>query len=84
MEPDRLFSFTWHPYAVDPAMDYSIEEPTLVEFTLEKAAVGTLLNLIESGFDKIPANRRSEAFAMNEGGWEQQMINIRNYVANSS
>src|SRR5919106_3728051 len=53
MEPERLFSFTWHPYAVDPAQDYSSEVPTLVEFTLEKSATGTLLRVVESGFDKL-------------------------------
>jgi len=81
MEPERLFSFTWHPYAVDPKMDYSKEPPTLVEFRLEKAAVGTLLTVTESGFDKIPAGRRPEAFRMNEGGWTQQIKSIESYVA---
>jgi uncharacterized protein YndB with AHSA1/START domain len=80
MEPERLFSFTWHPYAVDPQADYSQEPPTLVEFRLEKTASGTLLSLTESGFDKIPANRRLEAFRMNEGGWTEQMKNIDTYV----
>jgi uncharacterized protein YndB with AHSA1/START domain len=81
MEPERLFSFTWHPYAVDPKMDYSQEPQTLVEFRLEKAGEGTLLALTESGFDKIPAARRAEAFPRNEGGWTEQMKNIERYVA---
>jgi len=80
MEPERFFSFTWHPYAVDPKMDYSKEPPTLVEFRLEKAAGGTLLVLTESGFDKIPSERRLEAFRMNDGGWTEQMKNIESYV----
>lgn len=80
MEPERLFSFTWHPYAVDPKVDYSKEPSTLVEFRLEKTSSGTLLLLTESGFDKIPAGRRLEAFRMNEGGWAEQMKNIENYV----
>jgi hypothetical protein len=80
MEPERLFSFTWHPYAVDPKADYSQEPPTLVEFRLEKTASGTLLSLTESGFDKIPANRRLEAFRRNDGGWTEQMKNIDSYV----
>ena len=80
MEPERLFSFTWHPYAVDPSMDYSKETPTLVEFTLEKTATGTLLTVTESGFDKIPSERRLEAFRMNDGGWTEQVKNIENYV----
>jgi uncharacterized protein YndB with AHSA1/START domain len=82
MEPERLFSFTWHPYAVDPKMDYSREASTLVEFRLEKTATGTLLVLTESGFDKIPAERRLEAFRRNDGGWTAQMKNIENHVTN--
>ena len=80
IEPERLFSFTWHPYAVDPKADYSKEPSTLVEFRLEKTANGTLLLLTESGFDKIPPGRRLEAFRMNEGGWTEQMKNIESYV----
>jgi uncharacterized protein YndB with AHSA1/START domain len=81
MEPERLFSFSWHPYAVDPKIDYSKEPATLVEFRLEKTPTGTLLKVIESGFDNIPAGRRLEAFRMNEGGWTQQMKNIERHVA---
>src|SRR4029077_12201849 len=81
MEPEQLFSFTWHPYAVDPKKDYSKETPTLVEFRLEKTATGTLLTVIESGFDKVPANRRAEAFRKNNEGWGFQMENIAKYVA---
>jgi len=81
MEPERLFSFTWHPYAVDPAIDYSKEPTTLVEFTLEAKDGGTLLVLTESGFDAIPKDRQFEAFRMNDGGWTEQMKNIEGYVA---
>ena len=80
IEPERLFSFTWHPYAVDPKVDYSTETPTLVEFRLEKSVDGTLLKLTESGFDKIPAGRRAEAFLRNGNGWTAQMKNIESYV----
>jgi uncharacterized protein YndB with AHSA1/START domain len=84
MEPERLFSFTWHPYAVDSKIDYSKETPTLVEFRLEKTSKGTLLRLTESGFDKIPSDRRLEAFRRNDGGWTEQMKNIENHVAQTS
>jgi uncharacterized protein YndB with AHSA1/START domain len=80
MEPERLFSFTWHPYAVDADVDYSKETPTLVEFTLTPTPTGTRLRVVESGFDKIPKHRRDEAFRMNEGGWEEQMGNIARHV----
>ncbi len=80
IEPEHLFSFTWHPYAVDPGFDYSKEPPTLVEFRLEKTANGTLLLLTESGFDKIPLGRREEALRKNDGGWTQQIKNIEDYL----
>ena len=80
MDPERLFSFTWHPYAIDQSKDYSGEIPTLVEFRLEKTPRGTLLTLTESGFDKVPAYRRDDAFRMNDGGWTQQVKNIEAYV----
>jgi uncharacterized protein YndB with AHSA1/START domain len=81
IEPERYFSYTWHPYAIDPKMDYSQETPTLVEFRLEESAKGTLLKVTESGFDKIPSARRAEAFRMNENGWAQQLKNIESHVA---
>jgi uncharacterized protein YndB with AHSA1/START domain len=84
MEPERLFSFTWHPYAIDPKIDYSGETPTLVEFRLEETASGTLLLITESGFDKIPSHRRLDAFRMNDGGWAQQLKNIEKHVAQAS
>jgi uncharacterized protein YndB with AHSA1/START domain len=84
MEPEKLFSLTWHPYAIDPKKDYSKEPSTLVEFKLEKTTSGTLLILTESGFDKIPSDRRLEAFRMNDGGWTVQMKNIENYVTQTS
>jgi uncharacterized protein YndB with AHSA1/START domain len=85
MEHERLFSFTWpHPKSLekgDPPADYSGEPSTLVEFKVEKTASGTLLVVTESGFDRLPADRRLEAFRRNEGGWTEQMKNIENYVA---
>jgi|SRR5205809_561604 len=80
MEAERLFSFNWHPYAVDPKVDYSKERPTLVEFKLEKTPAGTLLVITESAFDSIPAARREEAFRMNSGGWTEQLKNIQTHV----
>jgi hypothetical protein len=81
MEPERLFSFTWHPYAVDPNKDYSQEPPTLVEFRLEKTATGTRLTVTESGFDKLPADRIADALRMNDSGWSEQLKNIERHVA---
>ncbi|GAB3464565.1 SRPBCC family protein [Massilia terrae] len=77
VEPPTLLSYLWHPYAVEQNVDYSKEEPTLVTFTLAEApGNGTLLTVVESGFDKVPPQRREEAFRMNSRGWEAQLQNI--------
>jgi uncharacterized protein YndB with AHSA1/START domain len=80
MEPPRLFSFRWHPYAIDPAADYSREPTTLVEFRLEPTAIGTRLTIVESGFDALPSHRMQEAFRMNDRGWTEQVGNIQAHV----
>jgi len=80
MEPERLFAYRWHPYAVDPKQDYAAEPMTLVEFRLEEAPGGTRLSVVESGFDRLPAHRRDEAFRMNEPGWQAQLENVRKHV----
>jgi uncharacterized protein YndB with AHSA1/START domain len=81
IEPERYFSYRWHPYAADPNVDYSKEPTTLVEFRLDEVAEGTALTIVESGFDRIPLPRRAEAFRMNEAGWTSQVRNIERYVA---
>jgi uncharacterized protein YndB with AHSA1/START domain len=81
MEPEHLFALRWHPNATDPKHDYSNEPTTLIEFTLEEVPEGTRLTLVESGFDKLPADRRAEAFRSNDGGWTEQMKNIEGYLA---
>ena len=81
IEPEHYFAYRWHPYAIDPNVDYSVEPPTLVEFKLEEAAGGTKLSVVESGFDRVPLARRAEAFRMNDGGWAEQMKNIERHVA---
>ena len=80
LEPERFFAFSWHPYAIDSGQNYSGETPTLVEFTLQPTASGTRLAIVESGFDKVPAHRRDEAFRMNEQGWSGQIKNIARHV----
>jgi len=81
VEPEHLFSFRWHPYALEEGVDYSAEPTTLVSFTFEEANGGTRLTIIESGFDAIPASRRAKAFEMNSNGWDGQSRNLRNYLA---
>lgn len=79
LEPERFFSFRWHP-GDDTGLDLSKEPMTLVEFTLEKTATGTLLTVVESGFEQLPPGRRERAFTGNEGGWAGQLVNIGNHV----
>lgn len=80
VEPERFFSFRWHPYAIEPGVDYSGEPTTLVTFTLDDAAGDTILTIVESGFDAIPPSRRVKAFEMNTRGWNGQAENIRKFV----
>jgi uncharacterized protein YndB with AHSA1/START domain len=81
VEPQDLLSWRWHPYAVDPEVDYSQEEPTLVTWTLHDApGNATLVKTVESGFDKVPPHRRLEAFRMNTGGWKEQLDNVRRHA----
>jgi uncharacterized protein YndB with AHSA1/START domain len=80
VEPERYFSFRWIPYGVDAEVDPKTEPTTLVEFRLEDAPDGTLLTIVESGFERVPARRRERAFRMNEGGWAAQAETLKKYV----
>ena len=84
IEPERLFSFRWHPFAVERGVDYSAEPTTLVVFTLEEVADGVMLTVTESGFDRIPLARRAKAFTANEGGWSMMVKVIEEYLAQAS
>ena len=84
MEPERIFSYRWHPNAHDPKVDYSSEPTTLVVFELEETEKGTLLKVVESGFDRIPLARRAEAYRNNDQGWAQQMTAIERHVSQGS
>jgi uncharacterized protein YndB with AHSA1/START domain len=81
VEPQRRLAFRWHPYAVEPAIDYSQEPTTLVEFTLTETTEGVLLRIVESGFDAIPAERRVSALEHNSEGWAKQTELVRKYLA---
>lgn len=83
IEPEHFLSFRWHPYAIDSSYDYSTEQTTLVEFELKDAEGGTLLTVVESGFEGVPLSRREEAFRMNSNGWDIQMKNIEAHVTKS-
>ncbi len=80
MGPEKIFSWRWHPNAIDPKKDYSSEPTTLTVFELSDAGDGTLLKVVESGFDGIPLARRMEAYRGNEEGWSIQVVSIEKYV----
>jgi uncharacterized protein YndB with AHSA1/START domain len=83
MEPERLFSFRWHPHAVERGVDYSHEPTTLIVFSLEEVAEGIMLTVTESGFDQIPLARRAKAFTANEQGWGMVVKLIEEYLAHA-
>jgi uncharacterized protein YndB with AHSA1/START domain len=81
IEPMKVFSFRWHPYAIDPTSDYSKEPTTLVTFELQDADGGTLLTITESGFEQLPLERRAQALESNDIGWGHQTRLIEKYLA---
>jgi uncharacterized protein YndB with AHSA1/START domain len=83
IEPRRRFAYRWHPFAVDPDVDYDREPTTLVEFTLSEIPDGVLLTIVESGFDAIPEARRSASFEANAEGWAIQTDLVRRYLEES-
>ncbi len=84
IDPEHLFAFRWHPYAVDPEIDYSKEPPTRVAFELNESGPGTTITVVESGFDAIPATRRAEAYREHEEGWAAQLNALERYLAKAA
>ncbi len=84
IEPERIFAFRWHPFAVERDVDYSSEPTTLIVFALEEVANGTKLTVTESGFDQIPLARRAKAFTANEQGWTMVMRLIEKHLAHGA
>jgi uncharacterized protein YndB with AHSA1/START domain len=80
IEPETRFVLEWHPFAIEPDVDYSHEPMTTITFTLDETPEGTLLTVVESGFDAIPIARRAAALRANDGGWAAQMDLIRKYL----
>jgi len=84
IEPQNVFSFRWHPFAVEPGIDYSAEPTTLVVFALEQVENGIMLTVSESGFDQIPIARRARAFTANEQGWGMVIGLVEKHLAHAS
>jgi uncharacterized protein YndB with AHSA1/START domain len=77
----RLFSFRFHPFAVDPDADYSREPMNLVTFELQEVPDGTMVTITETGFDRIPLERRAMAYEVNDRGWALATKALENYLA---
>ncbi|PWT86209.1 MAG: vanillate O-demethylase oxidoreductase VanB [Blastocatellia bacterium] len=84
IEPERIFAFRWHPFAVERDVAYSAEPTTLVVFALEEVPDGTMLTVTESGFDRIPMARRAKAFTANEHGWTVMVRVFEKYLAQAA
>jgi hypothetical protein len=84
IDPMAVFSFRFHPFAVDPNLDYSHEPLNRVTFALQGARDGTRLTITESGFDQIPLERRAQAHAVNEQGWSLAIQAIQSYLAQTT
>ena len=82
LEKERVFAWRWH-HIIDGKVD--LNWPTTVcTFELEEAPGGTLLKLVESGFDSIPLAHWEQVFRCNEGGWAMQMGNIEKHVSQAA
>lgn len=78
VEAPHLLSFDW-PHTDDK--EVREDWPwTRVEFRLEPRGEGTLLTVVESGFDALPAEVRDTFFRRNEGGWMEQLGNVKAHV----
>lgn len=80
MTPPQRFVWQWHPGAVDPQVDYSLEPWTTVTFTLQPSGAGTRLSVSETGFSQISLTRRAKVYADNTGGWTAVIDWIRTYA----
>jgi uncharacterized protein YndB with AHSA1/START domain len=83
MEPEHLLAWRW-PHPADPTRDDPDAPTTQVVFELEEVAEGTRLTVVESGFDRIPLERRAAAHRDNTEGWEIQVKAIAQHVAGAA
>ena len=81
LEPERLFTFSWPPSAIDPDTAYDDDAKVVVEFRLEPTETGTRLTITESGFLQFPEAKRLEVLRSNRQGWDMQAENVAAHVA---
>jgi len=80
MTPPVRFVWQWHPGAVDPTVDYSNEPRTTVTFTLTPSGTGTLLRVVETGFDEVSLARRAKVYRDNDQGWAEVVEWLQQYA----
>ena len=76
VEEPKVFGFTWPIYGLpedDPRRTY-------VEFTLEPAASGTRLTVVESGFAQLPEDAHRKAYDGNTDGWAKELAELAAYL----
>jgi uncharacterized protein YndB with AHSA1/START domain len=81
VSPPNLFSFRWA--SAYPDVLATEDNSTLVEFTLKATPEGTVLRVVESGFDalEIPADRVEHAgFENHSKGWTGVVAEFVKYV----
>jgi uncharacterized protein YndB with AHSA1/START domain len=81
VDPLRAFSYRWA--SAYPGVVATEENATLVEFTLEETADGTVLRVVESGFGSlvIPADREASAgYESHSQGWSGVIDKIAHYI----
>jgi uncharacterized protein YndB with AHSA1/START domain len=84
MDAPEIFSWRWHPGAKQPGEDNSSEPMTLVEFRLTEVEGGTLVTVVESGFDRLSLARRARVFEDNSKGWQFQLASLTRYAGQTA
>ena len=79
VDPPAFFSYRWaRRTGEDPVEGNS----TPVEFTLTEAGPGTLLRVVETGFDRLKATEpeKDTAVAENIQGWRNELAELEHYA----
>ncbi len=80
MEAPSRFAYKWHPGEECAVDKYPESEMTTVRFLLEDHPEGTLLTLIETGFENIPEERRARCVTLNTDGWRWELGELQAYL----
>lgn len=83
VEPTSRFAFWWRQVDVADGIELGTGNSTLVEFTLSADDGGTVVRLVESGFDalELPVGDRADMHAAHTGGWEREIGELATYAS---